>query len=55
MKVAIALASMALISVGGSALAQEKKLVPVTYTLDWFPQAEKGGFFQARRFRPARR
>ena len=48
MKIAIALASMALISVWGSALAQEKKLTPVTYTLDWFPQAEKGGFFQAK-------
>jgi NitT/TauT family transport system substrate-binding protein len=48
MKVAVALASMALICLGGSALAQEKKLTPILYTLDWFPQAEKGGFFQAK-------
>src|SRR3989442_10798102 len=48
MKVAVALASIALISVGGSALAQEKKLTPVSYTLNWYPQAEHGGAFQAK-------
>ena len=48
MKAAIALASIALISIGGSALAQEKKLTPVSYTLNWYPQAEHGGAFQAK-------
>src|SRR5438093_12989369 len=30
-----------------SAAAQEKKLIPVTMTLNWFPQAEQGGYFTA--------
>src|SRR5437870_11623957 len=30
-----------------SAAAQEKKLIPVTMTLNWFPQAEHGGYFAA--------
>src|SRR2546427_1249972 len=48
MKAVIALASIALISVGGSALAQEKKLTPVSYTLNWYPEAEHGAAFQAK-------
>lgn len=32
----------------GTALAQGKKLTPVSYTLNWYPQAEHGGFFHAK-------
>lgn len=46
MKIAIALLS-AMLAAGGAA-AQQKKLVPVTYTLNWYPQAEHGGFFHAK-------
>ena len=46
MKIAIALMSAVLAA--GSAAAQEKKLIPVSYTLNWYPQAEHGGLFQAK-------
>ncbi|HLB16729.1 MAG TPA: ABC transporter substrate-binding protein [Burkholderiales bacterium] len=51
MRAAIALSGAALLAgalIGGTALAQEKKLVPVTYTLNWYPQAEHGGLFHAK-------
>jgi NitT/TauT family transport system substrate-binding protein len=34
--------------IGGVSVAQEKKLTPVSYTLNWYAQAEHGGFFQAK-------
>ena len=46
MKIAIALISAVLAA--GTAAAQEKKLVPVSYTLNWYPQAEHGGLFHAK-------
>jgi NitT/TauT family transport system substrate-binding protein len=51
MRAATRLASAALLAgalIGGTASAQEKKLVPVTYTLNWYPQAEHGGLFEAK-------
>ena len=32
----------------GTAPAQEKKLTPVSYTLNWYPQAEHGGLYHAK-------
>jgi NitT/TauT family transport system substrate-binding protein len=32
----------------GVCFAQDKKLTPVSYTLNWYPQAEHGGLFQAK-------
>src|SRR5881628_61260 len=46
MKAVIALVACALLS--SAALAQDKKLTPVSYTLNWYPQAEHGGLFQAK-------
>ena len=46
MKIAVALISAVLAA--GTAAAQEKKLIPVSYTLNWYPQAEHGGLFQAK-------
>jgi NitT/TauT family transport system substrate-binding protein len=51
MRAATALSGATLLAgalIGGTALAQEKKLVPVTYTLNWYPQAEHGGLFHAK-------
>ena len=36
------------ILVAATSWAQEKKLTPVSYTLNWYPQAEHGGLFQAK-------
>jgi len=46
MRLAVALVAGALLA--GSAWAQDKKLTPVSYTLNWYPQAEHGGFFHAK-------
>ncbi len=46
MKAVIAAIAGALI--GATALAQDKKLTPVSYTLNWHPQAEHGGLFHAK-------
>ena len=46
MRAGIAFIAAALIAAAG--WAQEKKLTPVTYTLNWYPQAEHGGLFQAK-------
>jgi NitT/TauT family transport system substrate-binding protein len=48
MKLLVWLLAVAFAAVGTHALAQQKKLVPVSYTLNWYPQAEHGGFFQAK-------
>jgi len=51
MRAAVALSGVTLLAgalIGGTAWAQEKKLVPVTYTLNWYPQAEHGGLFHAK-------
>src|SRR5574341_510119 len=51
MRAAIALTSAALAAgalIGGTASAQDKKLTPVSYTLNWYPQAEHGGLFHAK-------
>jgi len=51
MRAAIALSGATLLAgalIGGTVWAQEKKLVPVTYTLNWYPQAEHGGLFHAK-------
>lgn len=46
MKTLIALIAGALL--GATAFAQDKKLTPVSYTLNWYPQAEHGGLFHAK-------
>lgn len=46
MKGTLALIAAALCA--GSAFGQAKKLTPVSYTLNWYPQAEHGGFFHAK-------
>jgi NitT/TauT family transport system substrate-binding protein len=51
MRAAVALSGVTLLAgtlIGGTAWAQEKKLAPVTYTLNWYPQAEHGGLFHAK-------
>ena len=49
MKAVIAAIAGALIApIGATALAQDKKLTPVSYTLNWYPQAEHGGLFHAK-------
>ena len=51
MRTAIGLTSATLLAgalIGGTAWAQEKKPVPVSYTLNWYPQAEHGGLFHAK-------
>jgi len=51
MRAAVALSGATLLAgalIGGTAWAQEKKPVPVTYTLNWYPQAEHGGLFHAK-------
>jgi NitT/TauT family transport system substrate-binding protein len=48
MKPMVWLLAGACAATAGTALAQQKKLVPVSYTLNWYPQAEHGGFFQAK-------
>lgn len=47
---AVILAFSATVTAGGasSAFAQAKPLVAVSYTLNWYPQAEHGGFFAAK-------
>ena len=46
MKTAAAFALALLIAV--PAWAQEKKLTAVSYTLNWYPQAEHGGLYHAK-------
>src|SRR5256885_14181341 len=46
MKTAATFALALLIAV--PAWAQEKKLTPVSFTLNWFPQAEHGGVFMGK-------
>lgn len=51
MRAAVALSGATLLAgalIGGTAWAQEKKPVPVNYTLNWYPQAEHGGLFHAK-------
>ena len=43
-----ALAFLAGLLLTVAAQAQDKKLTPVSYTLNWYPQAEHGGFFHAK-------
>lgn len=44
----LALAFVAGLLTAVAAQAQDKKLTPVSYTLNWYPQAEHGGFFHAK-------
>ena len=46
MRFAVCLFSALAVATG--AVAQDKKLTPVSYTLNWYPQAEHGGFFHAK-------
>jgi len=43
-----AIVSIALGFAAVSAASQEKKLTPVSYTLNWYPQAEHGGLYHAK-------
>src|SRR5438105_6111037 len=43
----LAAIAMALV-IAAPAWAQEKKLTPVSYTLNWYPQAEHGGLYHAK-------
>lgn len=42
------LSLLAALAAASGALGQEKKLTAVSYTLNWYPQAEHGGFFAAK-------
>src|SRR5688572_21688134 len=46
MRAGIAFIAAALVA--ATSWAQDKKLTPVTFTVNWYPQAEHGGVFQAK-------